>query len=72
MSVTTVSTTGSVPTVSLTATSQGRMLLDGKPTHYGDFRDALNVDGYAVIKGAVPSERAKGYSDAFYRYLEEL
>ncbi|KAF7596866.1 hypothetical protein BBP40_011911 [Aspergillus hancockii] len=49
---------------------KGRMTLDGKPTNYGDFRDDLNRDGYAVIKGAIPLDRAKKYSDAFYSYLE--
>jgi hypothetical protein len=48
------------------------MALDGKPSNYGDFRDALNRDGYAVIKGAVPRERADSYSSAFYGYIEGL
>lgn len=48
------------------------MLLDGQPTNYGDFRDALNRDGYAVIKGAIPLDRANGYADAFYSYMEGL
>ncbi|RMJ27111.1 Phytanoyl-CoA dioxygenase PhyH [Aspergillus sp. HF37] len=47
-----------------------RMALDGRPTAYGDFRDDLNRDGYAVIKGAIPLERAEKYSNAFYDYLE--
>ncbi|KAH8425123.1 uncharacterized protein LDX57_002872 [Aspergillus melleus] len=49
---------------------KGRMALDGEPTNYGDFRDDLNRDGYAVIKGAVPRDRADKYSDAFFGYLE--
>lgn len=61
-----------VAPVSLTINQRRRMALDGKPTSYGDFRDDLNRDGYAVIKGAVPKERAQAYSDAFYTYLEGL
>jgi hypothetical protein len=51
---------------------RGRMVVDGKATNYGDFRDDLNRDGYAVIKAAVPRERADAYSDAFYSYMEGL
>ena len=41
-------------------------------TTYGDFRDNLARDGFAVVKGAVPRERADGYADKFYSYLEGL
>jgi len=58
------------PTVTLSATSSKRMTLDGKPTSFGDFRDDLNRDGFAVIRGAVPRDRAKAYSDKVYSYLE--
>lgn len=59
--------------VTVTGTQpKGRMALDGSPTNYGDFRDALNGDGYAVIKGAVPRDRASKYADEFYTYLEGL
>tara|TARA_R110002060_G_scaffold12008_6_gene17319 strand:- start:312 stop:578 length:267 start_codon:yes stop_codon:yes gene_type:complete len=39
---------------------------------YGDFRDDLVRDGYAVVKGAVPRERADDYGRAFYDFLESL
>ena len=39
---------------------------------YGDFRDDLVRDGYAVIKGAVPRDRADSYGRAFYDMLESL
>lgn len=65
-------TTENAPSVSLKAARPGRMAVDGKPTNYGDFRDDLNRDGYAIVKGAVPRERAEAYSDAFYSYLEGL
>lgn len=58
--------------LSLVGTSYGRLQLDGRLTKYGDFRDALGRDGYAVIKGAVPNHRALAYSNAFYTYLEGL
>lgn len=38
----------------------------------GDFRDDLVRDGYAVVKGAVPRDRADGYGRAFYDFLESL
>lgn len=65
-------TTQTAPSITLTSKAGGRAAIDGKPTNYGDFRDDLNRDGYAVIKGAVPRERANAYSDAFYSYLEGL
>lgn len=52
--------------------SSGPMKLDGVATNYGDWRDDLNRDGYAVIKGAIPRLRAEGYSDKFYSYIEGL
>lgn len=66
---TTVTITQAVPVVRAEA-PRGRMIVDGRPTNYGDFRDDLNRDGYAVIKGAVPRERGLAYSDTFYSYLE--
>ncbi|KAJ5661467.1 uncharacterized protein N7477_009083 [Penicillium maclennaniae] len=39
---------------------------------YGDFRDDLLRDGYAVVKGAVPRERALKYADEIYQWLEDL
>ncbi|PYI12703.1 hypothetical protein BO78DRAFT_402582 [Aspergillus sclerotiicarbonarius CBS 121057] len=71
MSTTTVTTiTSLTPTPGTSTKGQNRMTLDGKPTSYGDFRDDLNRDGYAVIKGAIPLDRAKNYADAFYTYME--
>jgi hypothetical protein len=45
---------------------------DGAKQSYGDFRDDLLRDGYAVIKGAIPRERADKYADAMYSWLEGL
>jgi len=47
-------------------------LKDGAEPSYGDFRDDLIRDGYAVIKNAIPRERADKYADAMYSWLEGL
>jgi len=39
---------------------------------FGDFRDELIRDGYAVVKGAVLRDRADAYGKAFYDFLESL
>lgn len=46
--------------------------LDGQDPKYGDFRDDLARDGYAVVKGAVPLERTKQYANDMYSWLEGL
>lgn len=48
------------------------MSIDGSPTNYGDWRDDLARDGYVVIKGAIPRERADKYADQMYSWLEGL
>jgi len=45
-------------------------MFSGNDPQYGDFRDDLAHDGYAVVKGAVPSENALKYANSFYSYLE--
>lgn len=69
MSTTTTTTTQTQTTLK---GPQLGMALDGRPTNYNDFRDQLNRDGYAVIKGAVPRDRAVKYADKFLSYLEGL
>ncbi|KAK2041708.1 hypothetical protein LZ31DRAFT_471923 [Colletotrichum somersetense] len=39
---------------------------------YGDFRDDILRDGYAVVKGAVPRERADQYAEEMMSYLENF
>ena len=39
-------------------------------TNYGDFRDEFYREGYVVIKGAVPKQRAVKYQDAAFTWLE--
>lgn len=41
-------------------------------TTFGDWRDDLYRDGFAVIKGAIPLERAERYGDEMLSYLETL
>ncbi|KAJ5890389.1 uncharacterized protein N7473_006617 [Penicillium subrubescens] len=50
----------------------GRMRLDGTDRRWGDFRDDLARDGYAVVKGAIPREQALKYADEMYSWLENF
>ncbi|KAL0254488.1 hypothetical protein SLS55_009964 [Diplodia seriata] len=47
-----------------------RLLCSEADKTYGDFRDDLSRDGYAIIKGAIPRERADQYADDMYTWLE--
>lgn len=49
-----------------------RMLMDGTDPKFGDWRDDLLRDGYAVIKGAIPEDRALQYADKMYSLIESL
>jgi hypothetical protein len=48
------------------------MRLDGNDPTFGDFRDDLARDGFAVVKGAIPKERALKYAGEMYSWLEGL
>ncbi|KAL2830718.1 hypothetical protein BJY01DRAFT_254526 [Aspergillus pseudoustus] len=39
---------------------------------YGDWRDDIVRDGYVVVKGAIPRERAEKYTSDFYSLLENF
>lgn len=41
-------------------------------TVYGDFRDDLVRDGFCIIKGAVPKERAAQYVDEMLTWVEDF
>ena len=66
MSTTTVTETTTAPARSL------RMQIDGTDPKFGDFRDDLARDGFAVVKGAIPRERALKYADDMHSWLEGL
>jgi hypothetical protein len=66
-----ISTTTKAVPVTLTAVDE-RMKVDGTDTKFGDWRDDLARDGYAVIKGAIPRERADKYADKMFSWLEGL
>lgn len=66
----TITSTAST-TARLTAPT-GRLFSQGTDVHYGDFRDDLLINGFAVVKGAVPRERALQYASDVYQWLEEL
>ena len=48
------------------------MRLDGSDPEYGDWRDDLIRHGFAIVKGAIPRERADQYANAMYTWLENL
>jgi hypothetical protein len=47
-------------------------LFSEKGVTYGDFRDDLARDGYVVVKGAIPRERADKYGEEMMSWLENL
>ncbi|KAH7074452.1 hypothetical protein BKA63DRAFT_595940 [Paraphoma chrysanthemicola] len=65
-----ISTTTKTAAVTLKTVECERMRVDGFDIKYGDWRDDLAKDGYAVIKGAIPKERADKYADQMYSWLE--
>jgi hypothetical protein len=69
---TTTAATASQPTLTLRPDGAERMKVDGTDRRYGDWRDDLIRDGYAVIKGAIPKERALSYANRFYGLVESL
>ncbi|KAK4897982.1 hypothetical protein LTR27_004366 [Elasticomyces elasticus] len=68
MSSTITQTEQSAPVV-LPAQSK-RMRMDGSDPKYGDWRDELLANGYAVIKGAIPRDNADKYAAQMYDWLE--
>ncbi|KAL3419177.1 phytanoyl-CoA dioxygenase [Phlyctema vagabunda] len=66
----------SVPVDATTTPSIKKILSDSRLATaefqpiFGDFRDNLVRDGYAVVKAAVPRDRADVYGNAFYDFLE--
>lgn len=48
------------------------LFAEGESREYGDFRDDIIRDGFAVVKGAVPRDRANDYADRMHQWLEDL
>lgn len=67
-----ISTTTKSTPVTVVAGQDDRMKVDGTDSKYGDWRDDLARDGYAVVKGAIPQERALKYADQMCSWLERL
>lgn len=72
MFVNMISTTTKTTPITLKAVEDQRMRVDGTDAKFGDWRDDLARDGYAVIKGAIPRERADKYADQMFTWLEGL
>jgi len=72
MSATLLETQQITPIVLQLQAQKQRMKLDGSDGNFGDWRDDLVRDGFAVVKGAIPRERADKYADTMYSWLEGL
>jgi hypothetical protein len=72
MATTTTTTTARSATPE-TLQREGRLQVDGRADpSFGDWCDDLIRDGYAIIKGAVPQERALSYADRLLSLAETL
>jgi hypothetical protein len=67
-----ISTTTKTAPITLKGVEESAMKIDGSATSFGDWRDDLARDGYVVIKGAIPRERADNYANQMYSWLEGL
>jgi len=57
----------------LSASPSGPNLLFAQEgTVHGDWRDDILRDGYVVLKGAIPRERADKYADEMMSFIENL
>lgn len=57
-------------TTSLTLGAEPKLKIDGTDCKFGDWRDDLIRDGYAVVKGAIPQDLALSYADRMHTLLE--
>ena len=67
-----ISTTTKTSTLTLSGAKDQSMKMDGTDPKFGDWRDDLARDGYAVIKGAIPQDQALQYADKMFSWLEGL
>lgn len=72
MTTVTLSQATSSQTPKLNLEGGARLKCDGTDPKFGDWRDDLLRDGYAVVKGAVPQERALSYANRMLGLLESL
>ncbi|KAJ9113566.1 hypothetical protein QFC20_001917 [Naganishia adeliensis] len=49
-----------------------RLRLDGSDGYFGDWQDDLIRDGFAIIRGAIPRERADQYASEFHEWIESF
>lgn len=54
------------------APGPNRITCSEEDVKWGDFRDDLSRDGFAIVKGAVPRERADKIADQMFSWLESL
>jgi len=47
-------------------------MVTGQEAPFNDWRDDLVRDGFAVVKGAIPADRAASYVDELHTWLEDL
>lgn len=71
MSTITETKTAEAPRSHITVVPKA-MKIDGTDPTYGDWRDDLIRDGFAVVKGAVPADRVEKYADQMYTLIESL
>ena len=70
--IATTTTTAQAQPAKITVTSTKALKIDGTDPTFGDWRDDLIRDGFAIVKGAVPRERADKCADAMYTWLENF
>ncbi|KAK4044095.1 hypothetical protein C8A01DRAFT_31693 [Parachaetomium inaequale] len=58
--------------LTLSAPAQQKLKINGTDGTFGDWRDDLVRDGYAVVKGAIPRDRALHYADRMLSLLESF
>jgi hypothetical protein len=62
-------TLASPPTLPAKPSGPNKLFSKSDAKH-GDFRDDLLRDGFCVVKGAIPRERADQYAEEMYKYVE--
>lgn len=72
MATTTITEQLANTVITTVGTDTRRMKVDGTDPTFNDWRDDLVRDGYAIIKGAIPSERAGIYADKMLALMESL